>query len=108
MHRRAIVLAFLPAALEVLAYSLLKSSSSETCFQFHFWCQFQLSSSFSSSCKFLFSIIVLVYRRYEYVWVACVCMSSVVSSIVFHVILVIVGILDLLGCRVIERCAPRD
>jgi hypothetical protein len=47
-------------------------------------------------------------RRYEYVWVACVCMSSVVSSIVFHAILVIVGILDLLGCRVIERCAPRD
>merc|ERR1711966_556593 len=67
MHRRAIVLAFLPAALEVLAYSFSKSSSSETCFQFHIWCQFQLSSSFSSSFKFLFSIIVLVYRRYEYV-----------------------------------------
>ena len=112
MYRRAIVLAFLPAALEVLAYSLLKSSSSETCFQFHFWCQFQLSSSFSSSFKFLFSIIVCVYRRYEYVCMACVCvcvcMCSVVSSTVFHVILVIVGILNLLGFRVVEKCAPRD
>ena len=54
MHRRAIVLAFLPAALEVLAFSFVKCSSSE---------------AFRSTC-----------RRHEYACVSCLCMSCVVLS----------------------------
>ena len=54
MHRRAIVLAFLPAALEVLAFSFVKCSSSE---------------AFRSMC-----------RRHEYACVSCLCMSCVVLS----------------------------
>ena len=54
MHRRAIVLAFLPAALEVLAFSFVKCNSSE---------------AFRSMC-----------RRHEYACVSCLCMSCVVLS----------------------------
>ena len=54
MHRRAIVLAFLPAALEVLAFSFVKCSSSE---------------AFRSMC-----------RRHEYACVSCLCKSCVVLS----------------------------
>ena len=54
MHRRAIVLAFLPAALEVLAFSFVKCSSSE---------------AFRSMCK-----------RHEYACVSSLCMSCVVLS----------------------------
>ena len=54
MHRRAIVLAFLPAALEVLAFSFVKCNS---------------SGAFSSMC-----------RRHEYACVSCLCMSCVVLS----------------------------
>ena len=54
MHRRAIVLAFLSAALEVLAWSFVKCSSSE---------------AFRSMC-----------RRHEYACVSCLCMSYVVLS----------------------------
>ena len=52
MHRRAIVLAFLLAALEVLAFSFVKCNSSE---------------AFRSMC-----------RRHEYACVSCLCMSCVV------------------------------
>ena len=45
MHRRAIVLAFLPAALEVLAFSVVKCNSSE---------------AFRNMC-----------RRHEYACVSC-------------------------------------
>ena len=54
MHRRAIVLAFLPSALEVLAFLFVKCSSSE---------------AFRSTC-----------RRHEYACVSCLCMSCVVLS----------------------------
>ena len=54
MHRRATVLAFLPAALEVLAFSFVKCSSSE---------------AFRSMC-----------RRHEYACVSSLCISCVVLS----------------------------
>ena len=54
MHRRAIVLAFLPAALEVLAFSFVKCNSSE---------------AFRGMC-----------RRHEYACVSCLCKSCVVLS----------------------------
>ena len=54
MHRRAIVLAFLPAALEVLAFSFVKCNS---------------SGAFRSMC-----------RRHEYACVSSLCMSCVVLS----------------------------
>ena len=54
MHRRAIVLAFLPAALEVFAFPSVK-------------CNY--SGAFRSMC-----------RRHEYACVSCLCKSCVVLS----------------------------